>query len=83
LDDSPGMSLAVTNKAIESYQQKIFADPVAEYLIEYGAPRELFEFMKMGPARATDEEEQKRSLERCKILLEAVKQAADRLLGHM
>ncbi len=83
LEDSPDMSLPVINKAIESYQEKIFADPVAEYLIEYGAPRELFEFMKMGPARATDDEEQKRSLERCRILLEAVKQAADRLLEYM
>jgi hypothetical protein len=44
------------NQELQAFKQRIFSDPVSEYLIEYSAPRELFDFLKLGMANASPEE---------------------------
>lgn len=80
LEKNPQTPQAALDRAIDSYSQRLFADPAAEYLIEYNAPRELFEFMRLGPASLSDEEERLQTAKRLRILLETVPQSAERLL---
>ncbi|RJP21263.1 MAG: DUF115 domain-containing protein [Candidatus Omnitrophota bacterium] len=63
----------------DEYRIRIFSDPVAEYLIEYGAPKEVFEFLKLGPADAQENERGKILEKRYRKLLEAVQEAEKRL----
>ena len=72
----PDSSLPALKAELERFRERIFADPVADYLIEYAAPRELFEFLKLGPADLTDEEEWNRVLTRYRALFEATLLAA-------
>ncbi len=83
LANNPGMSLASLERAIDTFSERIFANPAAEYPIEYGAPRELFEFMKLGPATLSEEEERELAQKRLRILLESVSQAAERLMDYL
>ncbi|MFB3787944.1 MAG: motility associated factor glycosyltransferase family protein [bacterium] len=66
-------------KEFEEFRVRIFSDPVADYLIEYAAPRELFEFLKSGPADLTDEEERKQLIKRYRALFTATLQAVERI----
>ncbi len=64
---------------IEHYRTRIFNDPIAEYLIEYSAPKELFEFLKLGPANASQAEQRQILYTRLKALLQATLMASKRL----
>ncbi len=75
----PDSSLPALKAELERFRERVFADPVADYLIEYAAPRELFEFLKLGPADLTDEEEWNRVLTRYRALFEASLLAAKRI----
>ncbi|MGC9326753.1 MAG: motility associated factor glycosyltransferase family protein [Candidatus Hinthialibacter sp.] len=68
---------------IQTYREAIFGDPTAEYLIEYGAPRELFDFMKLGPPDLSKDEENSLLKKRLGILLEAASLASERLLKYL
>lgn len=68
-----------TEKYLEGYRREIFSDPVAEYLIEYAAPRELFDFLRLGPANAGLEEQKKYLRNRFLALLNSVTVAEERL----
>ncbi len=72
-------SIQEIQRKISDYQQKIFSDPAAEYLIEYAAPKELFSFMRLGPANLSQAEREKVLKERLQTLLEAVKVAEQHL----
>ncbi|MBN2329098.1 MAG: motility associated factor glycosyltransferase family protein [Candidatus Omnitrophica bacterium] len=76
-------SPAEWEKRIHTFSEAIFGDPTAEYLIEYGAPRELFEFMKLGPANLSEDEEKQQLKKRLRILLETVATAGERLLKYL
>jgi hypothetical protein len=79
LHQSKQISINQLNAEIEKYRSKIFDDSVAEYLIEYGAPKELFEFLILGPANVSDEQEKKQTMKRLEALLKAVTVAVERM----
>lgn len=83
LEKNPQSSQTILERMIDAYSKRIFGDPSAEYLIEYGAPRELFEFMKLGPATLSDEEERQQTEKRLRILLETVPLAGGRLMDYL
>lgn len=66
-------------KELERFRGRIFSDPAADYLIENAAPRELFEFLKLGPADLTDEEERRQLMKRYRALFTATLQALERI----
>lgn len=76
-------SIQDIQRKISDYQQKIFSDPAAEYLIEYAAPKELFSFMRLGPANLTHAEREKVLKDRLQTLLNAVKVADQRLVEFL
>ncbi len=79
LAHSSSESLPKLEEMLEIYRGRIFSDPVAEYLIEYGSPRELFDFLRLGPANPTEEEAHQILQERFRALLESTKIAKQRL----
>lgn len=76
---APNEPLPSLEARLEQCRGKLFSDPVSEYLIEYAAPRELFEFLKRGPANAPPVEQKKQLLRRFDALTGAVRQAHIRL----
>ena len=78
-EKQPAQRLSESQKRLETLRARLFRDPAAEYLIEYGAPRELFDFLKLPPANASAEAIQEHAHQRCQILLKAVQSAAERL----
>ena len=83
LESHPDISLEAMERKLEEHRARIFTDPVAEYLIEYGAPRDLFEFLKLGPANALPEEQKIILHRRSQGLLQAVTVAESRLRDHL
>ena len=52
---------------------------MAEYLLENAAPQELFEFLKLGPANATPEQQRQQLRNRFSALLNAVTHAEQQM----
>ncbi len=83
LETHQNQPLQQLEETLDQYRTRIFSDPVAEYLIEYGAPRELFEFLRLGPADADENEKCVRLQNRYRKLLEAVQTADERLKPNL
>ncbi|MEW6238134.1 MAG: 6-hydroxymethylpterin diphosphokinase MptE-like protein [Candidatus Omnitrophota bacterium] len=82
LEKNGGMDIPSLQKQLANCQEKIFAEPAAEYLIEYAAPKQLFEFLKLGPANEDEERQRRRIQSRFHSLLNAVL-AADETLREI
>lgn len=62
---------------IHACRTRLFSDPVADYLIEYAAPQQLFEFLKLGPANTNKDQLRETLKHRLNALLNATLQAQD------
>lgn len=83
LQSADQMSLQALERKLEEYRTGIMGNAVAEYIIEYGAPQELFDFLKLAPANANDEVKKTNTIQRFESLLLAVESAAKRLLDQL
>lgn len=81
IESNPDINLRTLQQKISEYQNKIFSDPVGEYLIEYAAPKELFDFLKLGPANADLEGQKTNAQNRLNALLQATITAEELLKG--
>lgn len=79
LEGHPQARLEDLSAQMERSRQQIFSDPVSEYLIEYAAPQELFDFLKLGPANASIEDQRETLRRRFLALLKATEYAEVRL----
>lgn len=77
------ISLPVLERKLDEFRSGIMSNPVAEYIIEYGAPKELFEYLKLAPANATGDVKKANTIHRFESLLSAVESAAERLLDQL
>ena len=71
IESNLNIDIKTLKQKITEFQSKIFSDPVGEYLIEYAAPKELFDFLKLGPADADAEGQKSNALSRLNALLQA------------
>jgi hypothetical protein len=83
LKNAEQISLQALERKLEEYRNGIMSNPVAEYIIEYGAPQELFEFLKLAPANATDDVKKANTIHRFESLLLAVEASAERLIEQL
>ena len=79
LNSRPKAALNELEERLEYYHRQIFSDPMAEYLLENAAPQELFEFLKLGPANATPEQQRQQLRNRFSALLNAVTHAEQQM----
>ena len=79
LSKSAGAPPAVLERELERFRQRLFSNPAAEYLIEYSAPRELFEFLRLPPANASEAEKLAHLHNQFQCLLNTIKCAARHL----
>lgn len=77
------ISLQTLERKLEEYRTGIMSNPVAEYIIEYGAPQELFDYLKLAPANAPDDVKKANTIQRFESLLNAVESATKRLLDQL
>ncbi len=83
LKNKDQISLAALERKLEEYRIGLMSNPVAEYIIENGAPKELFEYLKLCPANAGDKEKKANAIKRFESLLNAVESSAERLLDQL
>ncbi|MBI1388022.1 MAG: DUF115 domain-containing protein [bacterium] len=62
-------------EALEEARKMLFSHPADEYLIEYAAPRALFEFLKLGPGDITEDQMLVECQRRMDALTKAVEEA--------
>ncbi|MDP8243592.1 MAG: DUF115 domain-containing protein [Candidatus Hinthialibacter antarcticus] len=60
---------------LENARQRLITDVVDDYMIEYAAPKALFEFLKLGPGGASDEVRREHIQRRLQALITAVEEA--------
>ncbi len=61
--------------ALENARQQLITDAIDDYMIEYAAPKALFEFLKLGPGGASPDERLKQIQRRLQALINAVEEA--------
>ncbi len=79
LEQNSVMEYDSLQKILESFRKRIFSDAVSEYLIEFAAPQDVFEFLKLGPANADETQKVETLKSRYKSLLNAVHLANQRI----
>lgn len=60
---------------LESARQRLITDVIDDYIIEYAAPKALFEFLKLGPGGAGADERRQHIQRRLQALINAVEEA--------